>query len=198
MPKMLAKVIETFSNEQIKALLLSCEKEYNQTLMVRDCAIIYILYDIGIRASELCGLTLDNVYLQPDDAYLKVLGKGDKRREVGLGKEARIALHRYISGYRKVGPTERYVFISRQGNSLTINGLEQLTYRLGRWARVKGVRCSPHTFRHTFAVNYLRATGDIYKLSRIMGHSSVKVTEGYLKSVKNKEIRNSIFVADTL
>lgn len=48
--------------------------EYNQTLTVRDRAIIYVLFDTGIRASELCGLTLDNVYLRADDAYIKVLG----------------------------------------------------------------------------------------------------------------------------
>lgn len=66
MPKVQEKVIETFTKEQIKAMLHVADKEYNQTLTVRD------------RASELCGLTLENVYLQPDDAYIKVLGKGDK------------------------------------------------------------------------------------------------------------------------
>lgn len=81
---------------------------------------------------------------------------------------------------------------------LTISGLERIIYRLGKWAKVKGMRCSPHTFRNTFAVNYLKATGDIYKLSRIMGHSGVDVTEGYLKTVKNKEVRNSVSVADNL
>jgi len=198
MPKLQEKVIETFSKEQIKAMLAAAEKEYSQTLTARDRAIIYILFDTGVRASELCGLTLDNVYLRADDAYIKVLGEGDKWREVGFGKDARTALHRYMTRYRKGSTTEQHVFLNRYKQPLTISGLEQIIYRLGKWARVKGVRCSPHTFLHTFAVNYLKATGDIYKLSRIMGHSGVEVTEGYLKAVKNKEVRNSVFVADSL
>ncbi len=178
MPKLQSKVIETSSTDQVKAMLQAAEKEYNQTLTVRDRSIIYVLFDTGIRASELCSLTLDNVYLRADDAYIKVLGKGDKWREVGLGKTARTALHRYLTRYRKASATEQHVFLNRYKLPLTVSGLEQIIYRLGEWAKVKGVRCSPHTFRHTFAVNYLKATGDIYKLSRIMGHSGVEVTGG--------------------
>src|ERR1700694_587759 len=101
MPKLQVKIIETFTKDQVKAMLAACEKEFDHNLAVRDRAILYVLYDTGIRASELRGLTLDHVYLRPDDAYLKVLGKGDKWREVGLGKDARTALHRYLTRYRR-------------------------------------------------------------------------------------------------
>ena len=198
MPKVQTKVIETFTRDQIKAMLVACNKEYSDTLVVRDRAIVYMLFDTGVRAGELCGLTLDCVYLSPDDAYIKVLGKGDKWREVGLGKDARTALHRYITRYRKAPKEEQHVFLGRYGRPLSASGLDRLIYRLGRWAHVKGVRCSPHTFRNTFAVNFLQATNDIYKLSRIMGHSGVKVTENYLKAVKNQDVRRSVSVADTL
>ncbi len=198
MPKVQTKVIETFSKDQIKAILLACSKEYNDTLTVRDKAIIYVLFDTGIRAGELCGLTLDCVEVRPDDVYIRVLGKGDKWREVGLGREARIALHRYISRYRRADKEEQHVFLSRLRKPLTVSGLDRLIYRLGRWAHIKGVCCSPHTFRHTFAVNFLQCTGDIYKLSRLMGHSSVEVTEVYLKAVKSKDVRHSVSFADTL
>ena len=75
-----------------------------------------------------------------------------------------------------------------------------MLYLLRNWAHITGIRCSAHTFRHSFAVNYLRATGDLYKLARILGHSTMRVTEIYLRSVTAKDARrgmspNSLFTA---
>src|SRR5258708_6105798 len=101
MPKVPIKVIEVFSAEQIRALFAACEQEYNQELRVRDRAIISVLVDTGIRASELVGLMMDCVFVDPLDAHLKVYGKGQKWREVALGKHSLIALRRYITRYRQ-------------------------------------------------------------------------------------------------
>ena len=65
--------------------------------------------------------------------------------------------------------------------------------RLGEWAGISGVRCSPHTLRHTFAVQYLLAGGDVYVLSRTLGHSTVSTTEIYLRSVKQHQVRTTSF-----
>ena len=158
-----------------------------------------MLLDTGVRASELVGLTLDCTWLDPDDSYLKVMGKGRKEREVPLGRTARTALRRYITRYRKPRTAaEQHVFLGRTGEPLQVSGLEQIVRPIGQRARIKGVRCSPHTFRHTFACQYLLAGGDIYKLSRIMGHTSVKVTEKYLSSVKAKQARQGESVLDRL
>lgn len=71
-----------------------------------------------------------------------------------------------------------------------VSGLEQIIRPIGSRARIKGVRVSPHTFRHTYATLYLlNNNGDIYKLSRLMGHTSVKVTERYLGAIKAKQAR---------
>jgi site-specific recombinase XerD len=198
LPRVDAKVIETFTPDQIKRLFAACEKEFTQTLTMRDKAILSVLLDTGIRASELVGLTLDNVFLSAQDAYIRVFGKGRKEREVGLGKEARIALHRYITRYRQAGKEEQHVFLSRFTQPLTVNGLDQVIYRLGEWARISGVRCSAHTFRHTYAVSYLQAGGDVYKLSRLLGHTGVQVTENYLKAFKARDARmDGLSVLDT-
>jgi integrase/recombinase XerD len=61
--------------------------------------------------------------------------------------------------------------------------------QLGERTRIRDVRVSPHTFRHTFAVQFLLNGGDIYKLSRLMGHTSVKITERYLQAVSAKQAR---------
>jgi len=81
------------------------------------------------------------------------------------------------------------VFVGRSGDPLTKNGLYQIIKRLGQWAHVKGVRCSPHTFRHTFAALFIKNGGDIYKLSKLLRHSSIGVTEQYLKSLQQSEVR---------
>ncbi len=199
MPKVEQKVIETFSDEQVKALLHACEKEKDISLEIRDKALLSVLFDTGIRAGEACNLTLDCVFLRPDDAFLKVYGKGSKWREVGLGKQARTILHRYITRHRKSpNKEEQHVFLNRHGKPLTVAGIDQMLERLNGWARVEGVRVSAHTFRHTYAINYLRNGGDLYRLSRLMGHTSVQVTEGYLRAFSQKDARNGKSVLDNL
>jgi integrase/recombinase XerD len=189
MPRIEQKVIETFTADQIKRLFAATEKEYNRSLTMRDRAILAVLLDCGIRASELCGLTMENVFITPNDAYIKVLGKGTKWRECPVGKEARATLHRYITRYRHAPKDEPHVFLNRANKPLTPNGLDQILYRLRDWAHIKGVRCSAHTARHTYSVSFLTAGGDIYTLSRLLGHTSVQVTENYLRAFKARDAR---------
>jgi len=189
LPRAEQTVIETFTPEQLEALLRAVER---QPFPVRDKAILSLLIDTGIRAAELCGLVTTCVWLDTDDAYIKVVGKGRKEREVPLGRASRIALRRYITRYRHPREkTEQHVFISRTGEPLTVHGLAQLIEQVAERARIRDVRCSPHTFRHTFAVQFLLNGGDIYKLSRLLGHTSVKMTERYLQAVSAKQARSS-------
>ncbi len=66
--------------------------------------------------------------------------------------------------------------------------------RLAGWAGIED--CHPHKFRHTYACMYLLAGGDIYKLSRLMGHSRVDITEIYLRAIKDTRLRNGLSVLD--
>jgi len=189
LPRADIPIIQTFSPEQLQALLRATEK---QLYSIRDRAIVSVLIDTGIRAAELCGLVLKCVWLDTDDSYIRVTGKGRKEREVPLGRASRIALRRYITRYRYPSDQgEQHVFIARGGKPLTVHGLLQVIEQLGERTRIRDVRVSPHTFRHTFAVQFLLNGGDIYKLSRLMGHTSVKITERYLQSVSSKQARSS-------
>jgi integrase/recombinase XerD len=196
LPKSDQTVIETFSPEQIEALFRAVE---HQPFQVRDRAILAVLLDTGIRASELCGLALSNIWLDADDSYIKVLGKGRKEREVALGKTARLALRRYVTRYRKPkNKAEQHVFLSRTREPLTTSGLDQVIRQLGEAARIRGIRCSAHTFRHTYAVQYLLNGGDLYKLSRTLGHSSVRISERYVSSMRSRQARQGESVLDHL
>jgi site-specific recombinase XerD len=81
------------------------------------------------------------------------------------------------------------VFLNVCGQPLLPNGVEQLLERVKEQAGIQGVRVAAHTFRHTFARMYLDQGGDVYKLSRLMGHTDVKTTERYLKEFTSREAR---------
>ena len=115
-PKLEQMVIETFTPEQIAALFAVAEKG---RFAVRNKAILAVLIDTGARVSEVTNLILDHVWLDVDDSYIKVMGKGRKEREIALGRTARIALRRYITRYRKAAASaERHVFLQQCAEGL--------------------------------------------------------------------------------
>ena len=188
-PKVERYVIKTFSHEQIKAMLGVCDTR--SPIGFRDYTIILLLLDTGIRVSEMCGLTLDRVYLAVmDQAFIKVMGKGRKEREVGIGSEVAQHLWKYIHVHRQPkSEADQTLFINVFGEALTLHGVEQMLQEVEKRAGITGVRVSPHTFRHTFARMFLENGGDVYKLSLLLGHSSVMVTENYLKDFESRIAR---------
>jgi site-specific recombinase XerD len=193
MPRVDQKVIETFTVDQIRRLVQAAEKEAFPQLVCRDRAMIYTLLDTGIRAGELCALTLENSHLSDLEPYIRVYGKGRKEREVGMSQKAAREVRRYIQRFRDTPESEQHVFMGRKNIPLTPSGVDQILYRLEAWSHIKGVRCSAHTFRHTYAVNYLLAGGDLYMLSRLLGHSDTKTTEIYLRSMQQRQVRRTSF-----
>jgi integrase/recombinase XerD len=192
LPKRDQKVIAVFTPKQIELLFASCELGETAEQIARDKAILALLIDTGIRANELCTLTKDHVYFSDGDAWLMVDGKGRKQREVGMGKRSRQLLHRYIYRFRQAPHDMPYVFIAKKGTPLTTFGLDQMLYRLRDKAgreHFKGVRVSAHSFRHNYAVSYLQNGGEIYRLARLMGHSEIAVTEGYLRAFNQRDAR---------
>ena len=197
-PRRDEKVIEVFTAAQYKALYDACAQERYEPTIYRDRAILSLLMDTGVRAAELCGLTLENVYITGDDPFIRVLGKGRKQREVGLGATSRKLLRVYIVRWRKADKAEQHVFVNRMGEPMTPGGLNTMLYRLEQWSGVTGVRVSAHTFRHSYACAYLLQGGDVYKLSRLMGHTSIRVTERYLQAVSARQARQGESVLDRL
>jgi len=140
----------------------------------RDAAIVKVLADTGLRAGELCSLTLGD--LDRGTGELLVMGKGGKRRKAYLGVTARRALWRYIELDRRDAPADEPLFAPvgghQAGTALTPNGLGQIIRGLGRAAGITGARVSPHSLRHSFAISYLRNGGNVLELQRLLGHES--------------------------
>jgi len=177
-------MIPTFTSEHIKAMLDACD--LSTVLGYRDYTLMLVLLETGIRVSELCGLCVQDVH----DDYIRVVGKGNKEREVGISPDVAKLLWKYIHHHRKPAyDKEVRVFVNRYGQPVTPNGVEQLLIDVKNRAAIEGVRVSAHTFRHTFARMYLEQGGEIYRLSRLMGHSSVEITEEYLKDFKVRAAR---------
>ena len=178
-PKAETKVVATFSEEQIQGLLSLCLSSNGSNL--RNMVILLLLLDCGLRVSELVGIELDDVNLS--DGIVKIRkAKGGKERYVPVGSIAQKALWKYIHTSRPE-PISTHVtglLLNDKGQPLTRNGIQQMLRRYGRKAGITGTRCSPHTFRHTFAKNYLLNGGDIFSLQKILGHSSLASVRLYL------------------
>jgi integrase/recombinase XerD len=177
-PKSQSKVINTFSQEQIVKLSSACQDGTNAS---RDLAMVLLMLDCGLRVSELVSINMEDVNLP--EGYVKIsAGKGNKERMTPIGSFVQKMVWKYLNHSRPKPVTEKItrLFLSDDGLPLTRNGAQQMLRRCGRRAGISGVRCSPHTFRHTFAKNYLMNGGDIFSLQKILGHSSLASVKMYL------------------
>ncbi len=192
MPKVGKPLIRIIEFEEFERLLKACTPSHEvgpitDMNAARNRAILWLLWDTGIRLAELCDLRLAN--LDRDKGAIIVLGKGNKERRIALGRNALRALLLYIDRYRQnrdtllaVGnPNEDHVFLSEGGFALTRRGIDMLFQRLRKRADLpKDKRISPHIFRHTFAVRYLMLGGDIYTLQELLGHEDIATIKNYM------------------
>ncbi len=173
-PKTFTRVMQAFSPKQVQMLLDLCDNK--TTLGARNRTIMLLLLDTGLRVSELAGLKLIDVDM--DTGSLKVMGKGGKERLVHMGAACQKAFWRYLTLYRTGQGAN--LFLSEEGRLLPSTAVELMIRRLGQRARLTGVRCSAHTFRHTFAINFLRNGGNVFELQYLLGHTSLEMVKRYL------------------
>lgn len=187
-PIVVAEPVIPFSKQDIKRILTACEyttrtspvsrKPYTQSRQTetRDKTMIYLLLDTGLRIGELSRLTLEDVFL--DHNTLRVVpyhtGKKSRPREIPFGRATKRWLWQYITEYK---PGEK-----RPIFGLTTTGMARLFTRLGKRAGIAKVHA--HRFRHTFAIEFIRNSGDIFTLQYILGHSDLTMCRRYLAIVK--------------
>ena len=176
-PQPPVKVIPAFSGSQIEQLLKAINKK--TATGYRDFAVILTLLDTGMRISELCGLKMEK--LQLEDGMAMVLGKGNKERMIPLGKQLQGVLWHYIERCRPEPATTKcsYVFLTQAGKPLTRGRAQKMMTLYGQKAKLAGIRCSPHTLRHTAAISFLRNGGDVFSLQRMLGHANLEMTRRY-------------------
>ena len=187
-PNPKTKVILPFSEEEVRLLLSATQKmnaydhrnaqhvEAPRPTAARDAAILLVLVDAGLRASELCDIEMRH-YDRKTGRVLIEKGKGRKQRVVYVGQSAQRALWRYVQRRGTLAATDPLFESSRRGGPMDRDSLRKLINRLGARAGVAGA--TPHRFRHTFAINFLRNGGNMAALQDLLGHASMEMVRRY-------------------
>ncbi len=183
-PKAKKRLPATLDADQMGRLL---DFSANDTLAVRDKAIMELFYSCGLRLGELVGLHLQDLDLR--DRTVRVLGKGSKTRIVPIGKPARVALGKWLeqrakwarppdAGAAAAGSARAAVFVGRSGRPLTARSVQ---LRIAAWARRRGlpVHVHPHMFRHSFATHLLESSGNLRAVQELLGHADIGTTQIY-------------------
>lgn len=175
-PKVNPTPIAGIPMEDFGRMLVICEKT---RMGQRDRAILFMLIDTGVRREEIVNINIEDVNFKSGSVVIKH-GKGNKSRVVYLGVKGRKELVRYLR-YRPAHTEQEPLFLSEKGTRLRPHGLRQILKKRCKDAGISDY--SPHDFRRTFAIEYLRNGGDIYTLMALMGHTSPTVLQRYLKIV---------------
>lgn len=185
-PKAPEYIVPTFTPEHIEKMLAACDQSTAEGF--RNYVLLLVFLDTGMRLSELCGLKLADIDSQ--FRYVKVFGKGRKEREIGLHPEVGKLIWKYVHKFRHPArPDEVALFVGRRGEPLKPGGVSEIIDQIKQKCGFEGMRVSPHVFRHTFAKFYLKRGGEVFKLSREMGHSTIQITELYLKDFHSSQAR---------
>ena len=147
------KILATLNQNQVKRIVAMKPKGRNA---VRAHTVALLILDGGYRISEVLGLLYEHCDF--DNLVVKVRGKGNKHRLVPLSMEMRRVLYRYAARHSAPG---RLLFGTRNNTEVTVRNFQRDFKQVGAKAGITGVRFSPHTLRHTFAVSYLRAGGNL-------------------------------------
>lgn len=162
--------------------------------MLRDRALVELLYGAGLRVSEAVGL--DKASVAIEERVVRVLGKGDKERLVPLGRPAAEALRRYLALGRP-HLDRRYrpeLFLNARGGPLTRAGAFLILRKLAAKAGLEPGRVHPHLLRHSFATHLLEGGADLRSVQEMLGHADLGTTERYTH-VSDRRRRETYFRA---
>lgn len=178
-PKELPRSIPT---KTVEAIFREAYGKYQTTedrWALRDILVLELLFDTGMRVSELCKLTPDTFQLEADSLRLLIHGKGRKERILQVATAEVVMLSTeywnvFQDGIRNAGT----ILLNRRGRPLTTQGVRQIITRHIQSAAIQG-HFTPHMFRHTFATALLDGGADIRYIQTLLGHSSISTTEIY-------------------
>jgi len=143
--------------------------------VLRDRAILEMLYSCGVRVSELTGLDIGDLDLS--GGMVRVMGKGGKERIVPVGSRAIEAIHAYLVLRGELagsGP----LFLNTRGDRINRRSVARIVdNHVLRIAAFK--RISPHILRHTFATHMLEGGADLRAIQELLGHASLSTTQKY-------------------
>lgn len=176
-PRVGRSLPNTLTVEEIQKLLQTSTG--NAPEIVRNRAILELLYATGVRVSELVSMDLPDIDL--DQGFIRCFGKGSKERMVPIHEQAIEVVEAYLKyGRSKLarGNLERSLFLNRRGKRLTRQGLWMILQQLSIRAGV-GKKVTPHILRHSFATHLLHGGAPLRHVQELLGHASITTTQVY-------------------
>lgn len=175
LPKRLPKVM---SLQEIKEI-------FHSDLDTEQNLIVELLYDCGLRVSELVNLKISDIDLK--SKYIQCVGKGSKERLVPFGKKAKESINKYLKEREtlilKYNLNTKQLFITKSGRFVNRQDIYNFIHKLGEKIH-KNI--SPHTLRHTFATHLLENGADLRVVQELLGHSNVSTTQLYTHITKKR------------
>jgi len=177
----------------IQAILSAAYQEQNikdntifrHNTILRDIAVLELLFATGVRVSELCSLSVSNIDLS--DNFVRVYGKGSKERIIQIENEdVRLALENYYKVFSLKISKGSFFFVNRLDNRLSE---QSVRFMINAYVDLAGVslHITPHMFRHSFATLLLEEDVDIRFIQQLLGHSSIVTTQIYTHVSSNKQ-----------
>lgn len=188
-PRLLPKTIPLHTIETFLSTIYLSEQKartpYQKKSILRDIAVIELLFATGMRISELCSLSQLNVDLQ--SGTILIFGKGAKERFLQIGNQDVIhALARYKEAFADELSECSWLFVNRLGHRLSEQSVRLMINHYCEKAGIE-MHITPHMFRHSFATLLLEADVDIRYIQKMLGHSSITTTEIYTNVSMNKQ-----------
>jgi len=176
-----ARLVRHLSIEELQSILDAPSP--SEPDGIRDRAMLHLCFAAALRVSELVGLRLNDVTLQPQASVL-IHGKGRRQRCLPLWKETTVALRAWLALRPTASAPE--LFLNARGQAMTRAGFEYILHKhvrvaTKRCASLAAKRVSPHVLRHTAALVTLQATKDLRKVSLWLGHATMQTTEIYTR-----------------
>ncbi|WP_071395652.1 site-specific tyrosine recombinase XerD [Bacillus tuaregi] len=184
-PQLERSLPKVLSLQEVETLLDS--PDVSNHYGVRDKAMLELLYATGIRVSELIGLKLEDVHLTM--GFVRCIGKGNKERIIPIGKNAVMALERYLENGRLHFISKKRqddaLFLNHHGKQLTRQGFWKILKKIVREAGIEK-ELTPHTLRHSFATHLLENGADIRAVQEMLGHADISTTQIYTHVTKTR------------
>lgn len=172
-PKKPAAIIEPLSTDEVSSMINALNPKTFTGM--RDRLIISMLFDTGMRSSELCAVELDDLDFT-DQSIIIRHGKGDKSRTVYFGTSTAKLLQQYL--VRRGDLITKHLIVNSYGMAIERCRLRMIITAAGKRA---GVKVTTHLLRHSFAVAMLRNGADVFTVQKMLGHSSLQMTRHYSK-----------------
>jgi len=173
------RIIETFSKPQVRALLNT--QDLRTFTGLRNYTMMITMLELGVRISELVSIQITGIYWS--ERKIKVYGKGRKERLLPFQSTLEKALKDYIK-HRGILDHD-FLFVNIDNTPIKVRTVQEIISDAGIAADIKGVRCSPHTWRHTFAKMYIMDGGDPLSLQVMLGHTTLEMCKKYVRMFSN-------------